>query len=163
VRPAGASARQDGPRPGLEAIRLAVHRPEAVVDRLEEVLFVDDLQRRAFRALADADNLHAALDVADPEVAELLRRAAVEEPLGGEDPVVDPVDDVVYQLLREATRQRLAELQATARTTPDDLGALAEQTATARAWLAELEKPATARVASDRLLTWLLWRGEEGT
>ncbi len=35
-------------RPGLEALRFAVHRPEAVADRLEAVLFVDELQRRAF-------------------------------------------------------------------------------------------------------------------
>lgn len=162
TRPAGSSLRREGPRPGLEALRLAVHRPEAVVDRLEEVLFVDDLQRRAFRALAESDNLHAALGAADPEVAELLRRVTVEEPLAGEDAVFDPVDDVVHQLLREATRQRLAELQAAARTSPDDLGTLAAQTAAARTWLSELEEPATAREASERLLTWLLWRGEEG-
>ena len=66
---------------GLEALRLAVHRPEEVADRLEEVLFVDDLQRRAFVALAEADNLHQAVEEAPPEVADLLRRVTVEEPV----------------------------------------------------------------------------------
>ena len=41
-------ARRTPARPGLEALRFAVHRPEAVADRLEAVLFVDELQRRAF-------------------------------------------------------------------------------------------------------------------
>ena len=72
-------------RPGLEALRLAVHRPEDVADRLEEVLFVDEVQRRAFGLLVEADNLHQAVDRADPEVAELLRRLAVEEPLVADD------------------------------------------------------------------------------
>ena len=42
-------------RPGLEALRLAIHRPEEVADRLEAVLFRDDLQRAAFEVLAGAD------------------------------------------------------------------------------------------------------------
>ena len=35
-------------RPGLEALRLAIHRPEDVGDRLEAVLFCDPVQRAAF-------------------------------------------------------------------------------------------------------------------
>ena len=42
-------------RPGLEALRLAIHRPADVGDRLEAALFRDDLQREAFLVLADAD------------------------------------------------------------------------------------------------------------
>src|ERR1039458_8679505 len=41
-------------RPGMEALRLAVHRPEAIADRIEDVLFGDELQRRAFLALGAA-------------------------------------------------------------------------------------------------------------
>ena len=40
-------------RPGLEALRLAIHRPEDVGDRLEAALFRDDLQRAAFEVLAE--------------------------------------------------------------------------------------------------------------
>src|SRR6185437_6233269 len=86
-------------RPGLEALRLAVHRPEAVADRLEEVLFNDELQRRAFVALADADNLRQAVDGADPEVAALLRRLSVEDPAPSEATLGDPVESVVLQLV----------------------------------------------------------------
>ena len=63
VRPGGRAApgvgRPSRPerefRPGLEALRLAIHRPDDVGDRLEAALFRDDLQRAAFQALVDAD------------------------------------------------------------------------------------------------------------
>ncbi|HTZ10227.1 MAG TPA: DNA primase, partial [Acidimicrobiales bacterium] len=66
----------DANRPGLEALRLAVHQPEGVAHRLEPVLFGDALQRAAFEALASADDLHQAIESAereDPAVADLLR------------------------------------------------------------------------------------------
>ncbi len=106
-------------RPGLEALRLAVHHPEAVVDRLDEVLFTDGVQRRAFAALAAADSLHQAVEGAPPDVAALLRRISVEEPVVAEKPLADPVDAVVFQLLRGAVRPHLADLQARPRGASD--------------------------------------------
>ena len=49
-------------RPGLEALRLAIHRPEEVGDRLEDVLFSDPVQRAAFVALVESDDLGEAID-----------------------------------------------------------------------------------------------------
>ena len=49
--------------PGLEALKLAVHRPEEVAGRLHAVLFSDPLQRGAFDALVHHDDLHDAIDV----------------------------------------------------------------------------------------------------
>ena len=149
-------------RPGLEALRLAVHRPEDVADRLEEVLFVDEVQRRAFGLLVEADNLQQAVDRADPEVAVLLRRLAVEEPLVPDMPLADPVDSVVTQLVREATRRALADLQSALRTSSGDPGATAVQAVTVRRWLEELDDPVAGREASDRLLAWLLGAWQEG-
>jgi len=146
----------------LEALRLAVHRPEDVADRLEEVLFVDEVQRRAFGLLVEADNLQQAVDRADPEVAELLRRLAVEEPLVADMPLADPVDSVVTQLVREATRRALADLQSALRTSSGDPGATAIQAVTVRRWLEELDDPVAGREASDRLLAWLLGAWQEG-
>jgi DNA primase len=143
-------------RPGLEALRLAVHRPDDVMDRLDEVLFVDDVQRRAYCALADAGDLHEAVEGAPPDVAQLLRRVAVEEPVTVSDPLVDPVDAVVAQLVRRAARAVLDELQAAARTSPVDLGELATETATVRRWLGDLEDPLRAREAVGRLVAWLV-------
>ena len=56
-----ATAQKDGP--GLEALKLAVHRPEEVADRLQPVLFVDPLQRDAFIALIEHDDLHDAIAI----------------------------------------------------------------------------------------------------
>jgi DNA primase len=143
-------------RPGLEALRLAVHRPDLVADRLEDVLFVDDLQRRAFVTLAGADSVRAAVDGADEEVAALLRRLSVEEPPDPDDPHVDPADPVVAQLAREATKRALAARQAAARAGQVDLAAVAAETATARRWMEELDDPAHSREAADRLVAWLV-------
>ncbi len=147
-------------RPGLEALRLAVHRPDLVVDRLEAVLFADDLQRRAFAALAGAESLRAAVDGADEEVAALLRRLSVEEPPGPDDPRVDPADPVVAQLAREAAKRALAGRQVAARAGEVELVDVAAETATVRRWMEELDDPVHSREAADRLVAWLVG-GEE--
>ncbi len=162
VAPPVRRSRSAGSRPGLEALRLAVHRPELVADRLEEVLFVDELQRRTFTVLASADDLQDAIAGADPDVADLLRRIAVEELLPPDGNVADPIDAVVAQLLREAVRRPLADLQSEARADPSDRPDLMEESARIRRLLLDLEVPDRGRDAADRLVAWLLSRAEEG-
>ncbi len=115
ARSTGAPGRSD-PRvpPGLEALRLAIHRPEEVADRLEAALFRDELQRAAFDVLAGADTepLHQVIDEAPPEVRALLVRLTVEEPMG-------QPDEVVLQLVRDAAR---GELHRDHRRGPDVVG-----------------------------------------
>jgi DNA primase len=159
---ANGSARAKVNRPGLEALRLAVHRPDLVADRLEDVLFVDDLQRRAFVALAGAESVRAAVDGADDEVAGLLRRLSVEEPSEPDDPRVDPADPVIAQLAREACRRALAGRQAAARTGQVGLADVAAETAMVRRWIEELDDPARCRGAADRLVAWLVGSPQEG-
>ena len=156
--------RRDAPalRPGMEALRLAVHRPDLVADRLEEALFADDLLRRAFVALAGADDVHAAVDAAEPDVAGLLRRLSVEEPVLPDDPRGNPADPVVAQLVREAARRELAARRAAARVGEGDLVALADETATVRRWMEQLDDPAGCREAADLLVAWLLGARQEG-
>jgi len=160
VRP-GSTRPDPSSRPGLEALRLAVHRPEAAAARLEPVLFGDELQRRAFVALCSAESLHEAIDGAPADVADLLRRLAVEEPVVPEDAPVDPVDAVVSQLLRVAVRRELAELQAWARTNPERLEVAGAESARVRRWLEELDDPSDGSGAARRLLAWLLDRRRE--
>ena len=155
---AGRRRRLQGSRPGLEALRLAVHRPDLVADRLEEALFVDDLQRRAFAVLAGSDSVRAAVhraEEADEEVAELLRRLTVEEPADPDDPRADPADSIVAQLVREATRRALAGREAAARAGEADLVGIALETATVRRWIEDLDDAAQSRGAADRLVAWL--------
>ncbi len=134
-------------RPGLEALRLAIHRPDDVGERLEPALFRDDLQRAAFQCLVDADDLHGAIDGAPPEVRALLVRLTVEEPTG------EP-DEVVLQLVRDAARWELTLLTAEARTSPE---AASEGEDVAR-WVQELDDPGASAGATARLVAWLVVR-----
>ena len=142
-------------RPGLEALRLAVHWPELVADRLEAELFADELHRRAFETLAGADDLTAAVAGADDDVAELLRRLIVEEPLAPDDPHSDPADPVVAQLVREAANRALRSLDAEVRREPDRLAEVSAESATLKKWLQELNEPGRGREVCDRLVAWL--------
>lgn len=150
-------------RPGLEALRLALHRPELVADRLEEPLFGDDLQRQAFVALVDADDLHQAVASAAPDVADLLRRLSVEEPAEPDDPQVDPADSVVAQLIRQAVRRALDGRQMAARAGQADFGKLAAETAAIRLRLQELDDPSRCRDAAGLLVAWLSGGEQHGS
>jgi DNA primase len=105
------SPRRDGPipvavvGPELEALRLAVHRPEAVAERLELVLFAHPLAKAAFEALLAATTLHAAIEAADPQAADLLQRLAVED-------TEADTDDVMVRLVERAGQRALQEVQS---------------------------------------------------
>jgi DNA primase len=141
-------------RPGLEALRLAIHRPDDV-GHLEAALFRDDLQREAFLVLAEADpaaELHEVIESAPPQVRALLVRLTVEEPMG------EP-DDVVLQLVRDAARRELQLITAEARTSPE----VVEEAAAAAAWVQELDDPAASIAATARLVAWLVVRAQKDT
>jgi DNA primase len=141
---------------GLEALRLAVHDPE-LVDRLEPVLFSDHTQRAAFEVLAVSESLHEAVELAEKreaDVANLLRRLAVEEPSAD-------VDGVVVQLVRFASRRALAEIDAQARLSPESFAELAALSSRIKKIVEELDDPSLVTAAADQLLAWLVERGEE--
>jgi len=149
------------PGPGLEALKLAVHRPEDVADRVHAVLFVDRLQRQAFVALLENDSVHEAVETASPEVASLLRRVIVEEPMSGDPQLGDPVDSVVTVLLRAAARRALADIEIESRAEADSWQASAAETVQVRRWLDELGESGSGRDAADRLVAWLVERDPE--
>jgi hypothetical protein len=146
------------PGPGLEALKLAVHRPEDVADRLHPVLFSDAVQREAFRALLEHDSVQDAVESATPEVGIVLRRVVVEEPMAGDPELGDPVDSVLVVLLRSATRRALAEIQIESRTGGDAWKSQAAESAQVRLWLDRLEESEGGRDAADRLVAWLAER-----
>ena len=149
------------PGPGLEALKLAVHRPEDVVDRVHAVLFADPLQRQAFVDLLENDSVHEAVESASPEVASLLRRVIVEEPMSGDPQLGDPVDSVVTVLLRAAARRALADIEIESRRGADSWQASAAETVQVRRWLDELDETGSGRDAADRLVAWLVERDPE--
>jgi DNA primase len=149
------------PGPGFEALKLAVHRPEDVADRVHAVLFADPVQRQAFVALLEHDSVHEAVESASPEVANLLRRVTVEEPIAGDPELGDPVDSVVTVLLRGAARRALAEIEIESRVGDDAWQARAAETVQVRHWLDELEESGSGRDAATRLVAWLVKRDQE--
>ena len=74
------SRRRRAERSGLEALRLAVHRPEEVADRLDAVLFDDPVQRQAFVALLEPESVHEAVETAPPEVATCCAASSSKSP-----------------------------------------------------------------------------------
>ena len=151
------------PGPGLEALKLAVHRPEEVVDRVHAVLFSDSVQRQAFSALLEHDSVQQAVESASAEVAIVLRRVVVEEPFEGDPELGDSVDSVVAILLREATRRVLVEMEIESRTGGDTWRSRAAETAQVRLWLDQLGESGDGRDAADRLVAWLSDRGRVTT
>lgn len=150
--PAGQRARSsNGSRPGMEALRLAVHAPERISERLERFLFADDAQARAFDALVSADGVGEAIaEVSDedPELADLLRRIAVEEPAAD-------ADDCVVQLIRGAARRSLNSLQSQARLDSSLVASVAQESAGVARDLELIGTDAAGLEAADRLLAWL--------
>jgi DNA primase len=140
-------------RPSLMVLLLAVHQPETVADVLDEVLFTDEVELGAYRALASAATLHEAIDVADPEASELLQRLAVEEV------DVDP-DDVLSLLVAEATQRALHEVEADARVSSDPLAA-AETVGWLKLRLEESREAPTRRPALEQLVAFLVERRRE--
>ena len=132
-----------------EALRLMIHRPEDIADRLSPALFSDPLRREAFEALRDGGVIGAG-DRASEAAAALLRRLAVES--GDAE-----VDDVLSGVARLAGRRVMGDLQRDARTA----GSTAEQQGFADAitWLkARLEDLAerdTREAAIGQLIPWL--------
>ena len=155
VRPVRPAAPRPADSPEVEALRLAIHRPEDVASRLEDVLFQDELNLAAFRALATAQTLHDAIDRADPGAADLLQRLAVEETDAN-------ADDVIARLTERAALRELHDLEAAARRAPDRVAELSPTTAWLRRSIEELRDPETASAATDRLVAWLLESNGEG-
>jgi DNA primase len=148
--------------PELMLLRLAVHDPEAVaaavdlavLDAGAPVLFEDEVHLAAYRALAGATSLHAAIEAADPAAADLLQRVAVEEVTGLD------AGDVVRLLVRQAATRALTSLEAVIRATPEvDLVRAADWL---RRRMEELFDPDAGRLAVGQLVPWLLERAEEG-
>lgn len=69
----------------IDVLLYAVHDPDLVADWLDVDLFGDPVAREAFELVADATDIHGAIEGADGPVRALLQRLAVEEPVGGDE------------------------------------------------------------------------------
>jgi DNA primase len=130
------------------ALTVLVQDWNAIAPWLVEALFVDDLHRRAFRAMAESGGeLRTALELADPEAREVLERAAVV------DLEID-AEAEARNLIAAAVRR---ELSAGVRTA--DPARMVEDRE-ARLHLEALHDPAGGPAAAEWLLAWLETRTE---
>jgi DNA primase len=146
-----APARRIGAPENAEFVVVAMllQRWDDVAPWLVEDLFFDDVARRAFLAVADADGaIEAALDRADPEAREFLERAAVADV--DADPVVE-----ARNLIAAATRRVLGQHRDTF--DPDALLAMRD----ARLALEQIDDPDGGDAAAEALLGWLHVASEE--
>ncbi len=146
-------------RPGLEALRIAVHFPELAIDRLEPFLFLDPDQRGVFEALLAAPSLAEAIEQAPAPSSALLRRVAVEEPLIDETSGLDPLSPVMAQLLRGVCRRALMDLQGELRQGTIDVAEGSRQVAIVHGALEALENAEADLSAESLLVSWLRERG----
>jgi DNA primase len=142
--------RRRGPRENAEfvAITLLVQDWNSIAPWLVEALFVDDLYRRAFLAMAESGGeLSEALEAADPEAREVLERAAVVD-------LDADADTESKNLIGAAVRRALASGARTGDTEQvrDDREA--------RLRLEDLQSVELAGEAAEWLLVWLEGRTE---
>jgi DNA primase len=131
------------------AVAMLLQRWDDIAPWLMEELFVDEVARRAFLAVAEAAGaIEAALDLADPEAREFLERAAVT------DVDADPVLEA-RNLIAAATRRRLAA--SVHITDPDAQHALRD----ARLALEAIEQTDAGDSGAETLLGWLKRASEE--
>jgi DNA primase len=162
----GSANRTPGQRAAHDALILAVHEPEAMAAKLDEVLFADPTQKAAYLALAGSPNLHEAIEGASDDAAQLLRELAVSEPEAN-------ADQTIVALVRASAVRVLRDLESDARNAEaagNAAGLLAAGESIA--WLKpKLElmqetgvtatPPRIVIEAADRLLGWLISRRME--
>ena len=122
---------------------------EIIANWLSEALFVDEIHRRAFLAVAQAQgDVTKSLELADPEAREVLERAAVA------DVETQPIREA-WNLLSAAVRRELAH-----RVTLSDPEQIRIDRS-ARLLLENLEVPGMAESSAEQLLGWLNLRAGE--
>ena len=116
---------------------------EIIANWLSEALFVDEIHRRAFLAVAQAQgDVTKALELADPEAREVLERAAVA------DVETQPIREA-WNLLSAAVRRELAHRVKLS--DPEQI----RVDRSARLLLENLEVPGMAESSAEQLLGWL--------
>ena len=131
------------------AIALLLQRWHDMAGWLDEVLFVDDVARRAFLAVAEGDgSVGRSLELADPEARELIERAAVADI--DADPAIEGRNLIAAAVRRELGRT-VNEID------PGEILANRD----ARLALERFDEPSAGNDAAELLLGWLQRRNEE--
>ncbi len=140
--------------PETEALKVAIHTPEAVAGKLHEVLFTDPAHRDAFLALASGEPLIDAIAGAPPDAAELLQRLAVE------DTDAEP-GDVLAGLARVAAGSAVDRLNKRAQE-GGDLASVAPLMKWLKETREQLDTDELRSEATEALVAWLAQEADKG-
>ncbi len=146
---AGVSGATDHLTPEIQALRLLVHRPEEIRAHLSSVLFEDHLNRMTLAVLTEATDLHAARAGAEPEVADLLGRLAVQD-ASDDEPV-----GVLTRLAYLAAERAAVSLEAEARLS-GDLAAYQPSISYLRTEVMKLREVVADGTEIEQLVRWLI-------
>jgi DNA primase len=147
------------PRPGLEALRLYLHCPGVIKERLIAAYFVNEIQREIFEGLASGQTVSDVVDGlqrrGEEDAALVLAQLVVDEL--DRDYTAEDVSAVISQLLRSAVNEELKNIDRELRD-----GAIAPDVAmaTIRDVKERVELLGTSQgdVAEGDLRSWLLTR-----
>ncbi|MEL6980948.1 MAG: DNA primase [Actinomycetota bacterium] len=135
--------------PELEALRLAVHRPEELVGLVVPELFSDELFAATYELLGRCDSLHEVIESGGPEMAELVQRLSVDESQA------DP-SDVSALLWKPYLERLMSEAKAALATAePDRQTELVQEHTWLRLRLEEIGEPSQQAGAIAELLAWM--------
>lgn len=144
------------PSPEDEALRMVIHHPEEIIDRLHISLFGNSTRKEIFHALQESGSVLDASDRLSEPAAGLLRYLAV-------DPSGLPASDVLAGLARLAVMRYTRELRY--HTTHTTEKSLRREYVSCIGWLKQqtelLTEPKTRDAALDVLMPWLVEYGRQ--
>ncbi len=135
--------------PELEALRLAMHQRSEIIELIVPELFTDELCATTYSLLGQILSLHEVIELGGPEVAEVVQRLSVEEPLA------DPLD--VASLLWQPYLERLMAETTLAMNSASMEGQaeIAREHTWLRLRLEEMRDPEQQATAIEQLLVWM--------
>ncbi|MDE0269039.1 MAG: DNA primase [Acidimicrobiaceae bacterium] len=142
--------------PEDEALRMVIHHPQAIIDRLHISLFGNSTRKEIFHTLQESGSVLDASDRLSEPAAGLLRYLAV-------DPSGLPASDVLAGLARLAVVRYTRELRYYATHTTEK--SLRQEYVSCISWLKQqtelLTEPKTRDAALDVLMPWLVEYGRQ--
>jgi DNA primase len=145
----------------LDALRWAVHAPKLVSGHLAIELFVDPLARETYQSLSQW-SFREAVSNSDPEVAKLLERLAVEDPIVDRQAPEDMVSRVVVNLVDASSQRLLASMLSSGDERSSDLKALLDLLVHRRG----NDEWSAAQEVAEQLVGWIVAaepNGDHGT
>jgi DNA primase len=152
----GVRVQQVRDTPELEALRLAVHRSDEILELLVPELFADPLCATVYDLLLKFPSLHDVIDNGGPEVGEMIQRLSVEES------DADPVDVSSLLWMRYVEREiERCRMEARVATEDAQVFDLAQEQSWFKLQLDDLREPRQKAAAVEGLLTWMREDTEE--